>query len=542
MGITAKDMARARQLNTLLLQHDSGSVERFVRAEVPHGLLGDEMLDAARAVNVIPAVVCLATLGAANLPAPNDRATWLAVYQSLSAGHETPEFAALPESLPLKWVARAVLSEAPLDTLAARRSSAHKGGLGEWLAGCELAVDRRRLDLVEALVDARLARKTSLQDWVQIAQCLCAREDQLHEVWNSVALGRAFARIRAQLPAKALFTDVRSLLAVRAAKFYLEGGDNEKALALAKRGSSCTDIEMRLTTIAQAHCRAGDLAACIADLDDYMQWMITPSQLAVLSRVNAQAHTTEHPAASFDVDAASRALTDLQGVLDARGQKAFLVSGTLLGYAREGQLLAHDKDLDVGILHWESQYDIAAALLKSKLFWVRVPSIGDSQSYYVPIMHLPTKVTTDIFIYHRTGDQLVTATPHFFGHTQKFAFSGFDLRPVEFLGTRVYVPDDVERNLRENFGPGWRVPDPDFLSHLEAPATVDAGGLAYQITGRLLLARYLRSAKLGKARRALSALQRHQARPGGMAPTLLRRFAGLCDELAQAPPVAAVAS
>ena len=59
-----------------------------------------------------------------------------------------------------------------------------------------------------------------------------------------------------------------------------------------------------------------------------------------------------------------------------------------------------------------------------------------------------------------------------------------ELKEVSFLGIDFYVPDDVEKNLAENFG-NWRQSDPEYISHLQSPSTVDVGGLVYQIVGRL---------------------------------------------------------
>lgn len=534
MAINKTDLDRVHRLNVLLGGADDAAIEKMVREEVEHDLLGNDVLDAARVANLVPAVIYLATLGAANLPAPNDRSTWLAVYQSLSGGSEAPGFAQVPESHPIKWITRAIIAgdDARADPAALRRCAERKTPVGEWLAALELAMDRHRFDLVEQSVDLRLSTKTSYEDWMHIACALCVRLEYVKEVWNAAALGRALVRIRAHLPVGKLFDDVRSLLAVCAGEFLMRGGEYRRAISLARGGTTASETAARFMVIAEASCKSGDLASCIEYLDKLLVWSLAPARLEKLKTSFDKKNAPSEPAHGFDVPAASQALADLQRVLDGCRQKAFLVSGTLLGYARDGHLLKHDKDIDVGILRWQDQYDVVAALLKSGLFWVRIPSIGDSQTYYIPIAHLPTHVTTDIFIYHREGDKLVTATPHFYGHTQKFAFTPFTLEPVDFLDTKVYVPSDIDRNLGENFGPGWRIPDPDYLSHLESPSMVDIGGLAFQVTGRLLIQRFLTEGKLPKLRRAIGALRTYQDRVGGLKPDLSRRLEEVCDILA----------
>ena len=39
------------------------------------------------------------------------------------------------------------------------------------------------------------------------------------------------------------------------------------------------------------------------------------------------------------------------------------MSGTLLGFERDGKIFDHDKDFDIGIIGWQSQFTVAEALL-----------------------------------------------------------------------------------------------------------------------------------------------------------------------------------
>jgi hypothetical protein len=48
----------------------------------------------------------------------------------------------------------------------------------------------------------------------------------------------------------------------------------------------------------------------------------------------------------------------------------------------------------------------------------------------------------------------------------------------------MYVPDDFEKNLEENFG-NWKHPDKGYISHLESPSTMKSDGYGYQITLRM---------------------------------------------------------
>ncbi|TAM09068.1 MAG: hypothetical protein EPN72_14000 [Nevskiaceae bacterium] len=534
MAINKSDLERVRHLNILLGSGDSEAVKQWVLAEADDDLLGDDALDAARVANLIPAVVYLATLGAANLPEPNDRQTWLAAYQSLSGNREAPALAEVSDLNPVKWITRALVGghDVVAEGGPLRRCAGRKTPVGAWIAACELAMDRHRFDLVEQMMDIKLSAKTSLEDWMHLSNALTRRHEYLKEVWNGAAMGRALLRIRKHLPAHPLFDDVRSLLAVYAGDYLMRGGEYASAIAVASQSRTPADHEAKLTVIAEALCKQGDLAGCIRHLDEILALQVESPRVEKLKALYQVREEKTEAAHDFDVAAASRSLADLQQILDGCNQKAFLMSGTLLGYARDGGLLKHDKDIDVGIMHWQDQYNVVAALMKSGLFRVRIESIGDSEAHYIPIMHTPTHVTTDIFIGRLVGDRYVTTTPHFYGHQQSFAFTPFTLQRVDFLETQVYVPSDVERNLAENFGPGWRVSDPDYQSFLESPVLIDAGGLDYQITGRLLFLRYLWEGKITKVQRILDCLKTHKDRPSGLLVEILDRLAPLVETLA----------
>jgi hypothetical protein len=223
---------------------------------------------------------------------------------------------------------------------------------------------------------------------------------------------------------------------------------------------------------------------------------------------------------SFDVKKASRALSDLSRMANEKGTPVFLVSGTLLGYVREGQLLAHDKDIDVGIVGWENQYTLCMALQETGLFTVSTQHLQGKDTFYIPIKHNETGMWIDVFVYHPQGSHLVTGVDFFFGYRQTFAFTPFELQEIEFLGVKMQAPANAELNLTENYG-NWRVPDASYLSHLESPSTMDKGNLSYMITARMsMLSACLKKQNL-KIEKILSLMRVHQTMPGAMPENLM---------------------
>jgi hypothetical protein len=224
----------------------------------------------------------------------------------------------------------------------------------------------------------------------------------------------------------------------------------------------------------------------------------------------------------FNISNASKALADLATVLRAHQIPFFLVSGTLLGYAREGQLLKHDKDIDVGILGWEQQYSIGMALQQSAQFTISTDFLKGQKVYYIPISHNETGFIIDLFFYHPLDGKYVTGVDFFFGHQQTFAFTPFELQETEFLGVPMYVPHDVDLKLQENFG-NWRVSDPGYISHLEAPCTVDPGGKNHMLTARLQLINAINDKKALKIARVLRTMRKHQDSSWAMSPALIEK-------------------
>ena len=95
--------------------------------------------------------------------------------------------------------------------------------------------------------------------------------------------------------------------------------------------------------------------------------------------------------------------------------------------------------------------------------------------------------------------------------------------------TLLKLPDDIERNLAENFG-NWRQSDPDYISHLQSPSTVDVGGKVFQIVGRIRALEAINEGKLEKLSRVIQIMTEHQDRPGGMSAHTLELLQTAYDQ------------
>lgn len=153
-----------------------------------------------------------------------------------------------------------------------------------------------------------------------------------------------------------------------------------------------------------------------------------------------------------------RALLDLQFVLGRADIPFFLVSGTFLGCVREGRLLGHDKDIDVGV--WD---DVAPARV--------VEAVKTSGSFLLHAQRSPNTlrlshlngVAVDIFWHHREE-----ASYWHGGVKVRWHNTPFTLTPRDFLGSSFLAPADADCYLTENYG-DWRLPAKDFDCAYDTP-------------------------------------------------------------------------
>ncbi len=156
---------------------------------------------------------------------------------------------------------------------------------------------------------------------------------------------------------------------------------------------------------------------------------------------------------------AEKALLDLNRVLRDAGISMFLVSGTLLGCVREGRLLGHDKDIDVGVNADTPLDELLCAVRQSGLFLI-IPSRSPE---IIRLRHV-NGIPLDIFFHYDEGGIRWHG-----GVKMRWHNSPFELIGRDFLGDVFLVPADHDRYLTENYGPDWRTPQPDFDSAFDTP-------------------------------------------------------------------------
>jgi hypothetical protein len=514
-------LLRDRQdlLASLLTQADLGQ------------LLSQDTIETARAQGHVAMVIFLNTLAVANEVEPEQAQQWLDVYRSISQKHIQGQVLSWSKHDVLRMVVTAMAWEGALHATSIKKV---RGSTPHWVSAFELLVDFKDWVGAKALVQALGDQPGVFSIQARMARSLAHRHRQYVDSTGMpkvdidyAALADLYAHFGRQARAHR-FADLVGIFGNLESSAWEVAGQYHKAITLLKSSNNAAFSPGALLDQARCHCKAGDLTQAIAVLDGLLERALAArpgsAQADTDNALEAiEGEVREPPKLGFDVRAASHALGDLARVANQRQVPVFLVSGTLLGFEREGELLAHDKDVDVGIIGWENQFELCIALQQDGTFTIFPAFLKGRDTVYMPVRHNLTGTWIDVFIYHPQGDKLVTGVDFFYGYRQSFAFTPFELKPVQFLGVDMCVPNDVDLNLTENYG-NWREPDVSYISHLESPSTVDKGGLPFMLTARLAAYQALVKRKPSKLMKIAQLMREHAKRPSSMSDDLIARL------------------
>jgi hypothetical protein len=147
-------------------------------------------------------------------------------------------------------------------------------------------------------------------------------------------------------------------------------------------------------------------------------------------------------------------------ILETAGLKIFLDSGPLLGLTRDGKLIDHDNDIDLGVL-LESKTEATAVKLWDALA-DKIEKLGlleerNGRNHGLLRLKPVAGFTVDLFPAWTVKNK-VFVFPHTFGELE--LDDVFPFAKCEITGLN--IPAKPEKMLAINYGPGWKEKDPQW--------------------------------------------------------------------------------
>lgn len=518
-------------INAALMKGDESALAAAFNGVDLNELLSQETIAVTRALGKKPMTLLLCTLAEQNDVEKTRARYWLDCYQSIVNGSLSDGLSSLSNNHIAKFVVSALSSKNQINQeyLSGKKL---KGNPQAWQDAIELLIDHKSWPSAYELLKHLGKKSADTEIWLQISKSLSRR----HPLYVDES-GQAQVDVDYKVLAKmygmcadaahnAKVIPVKKALLQLAASALETGGDYAQAIAqLGPLDPDQKSLSIQLD-MARCYCKKNQYIQSLEKLDrvlDVYAESQNADEITSNKDLSNDRPNDDGDQASFDIGKASQALSDLSRMANDKETPVFLVSGTLLGYVREGQLLSHDKDIDVGIVGWENQYKLCMALQESGLFTVSAQYLKGKDTFYIPIKHNSTGMWIDIFVYHELQGLWVTGVDFFFGYRQTFAFTPFNLKSVNFLGVEMNVPENSELNLTENYG-SWQKPDSGYISHLESPSTLDKGGLQYMITARLTLISACIKKQNSKVEKILKLMSDCDPLPGAMKPVLMQKI------------------
>lgn len=209
----------------------------------------------------------------------------------------------------------------------------------------------------------------------------------------------------------------------------------------------------------------------------------------------------------FNIGDALDTLQTVTAVLEKKGLQPFLMSGTLLGFERNGTILAHDKDIDLGLIGWENQFNVAEALLETGHFYMDLSKLKGQHTHLTYAVDTRNGMAIDFFFFNEKEEYYQHGIDFDYGFTLKYRFSKFDLIRRSFGSQSYWVPSNIAVNLSENYG-NWEVPESNYVVTVESPAIAEPGGAEHLLCVKLELIKAIRERKpAARVKRILDHLQ-----------------------------------
>lgn len=163
----------------------------------------------------------------------------------------------------------------------------------------------------------------------------------------------------------------------------------------------------------------------------------------------------------MDIKAATQTFLDIKKILDQAGVKFWIVDGTALGAVRDSSFILYDTDIDLRISAKDTSIYICEKFKKKGFQCSKIILYHDLISAYA-IKKRGIRADIAATYYYPPEDlsvvlakkprACITVTPAKFYREDYF---------IEFLGTKVRLPNPPDEYLNLHYGKNWRIPIKD---------------------------------------------------------------------------------
>lgn len=507
MDLNSQHFVLIRELREALRIQDWDAVERLVEQAGLDVVLDPDLMNASRSLNAREVVVLLASIGSENSPNPLPYRRLLAAYrlmqQQIDLAEAVDQCEASEKQRPfyealLRQVLAGHKTNIEIPTAMLNREDL-------WF-GIQLLCDAHAPQRMFDLLTAWQTIESDDKPWLMCSRLIIERAEMAKGHFERQLLGDALEKaIELLPPTQSSLRDV--MQATLLDKLWLPNADNEKALQLAadlvRRQPSADNRMLHLRALIRNHA----FAQAVSLAEDLLLEIINTELKREQSKTDISETDSPYQLREFDTSAAALTLTTVNRALRQQGLRPFLISGTLLGCMRDGQIMPHDKDLDMGLIGWESQFDLAQAILGLGCFDINLKRLKGDQLFLISAIDQRTNIAIDFFMFHDKGDHFLHGIDYQYGFTQNFKFSKFDLMETDFLGESFYIPDQWSRMLTENYGQ-WEIPEPSYVVTVESPGLPDRGSVKHRLIAHLELLKTINNGlKPLRAQRIVKAAQ-----------------------------------
>lgn len=181
----------------------------------------------------------------------------------------------------------------------------------------------------------------------------------------------------------------------------------------------------------------------------------------------------------------------VQEILGEIGICSFADFGTMLGIIREGKLLAHDLDVDIGVILNEpfDVHRIRTVMERNGFTLWRQYIMGEDlveESYTFNDLKVDfnyyrmEESCSKTWLFYRKPEHKYEQINH--RHIVEMTYSPIrEMQTVTVSGAKIIIPKNAEQLLEEKYGKTWRVPDKGWI-YWQSPAAKQLDGIGHFIT------------------------------------------------------------